>query len=406
MIEKLRRAPWVVAIWTGRIAVRFWEIAEIVLIALLARGETAWRRRAGKLPRLIWGPSPLISLKHWSAAMRRLGYQSVTCVDEYYDIYSREDFDRYREDFLPGEDAIWRRREFARFRWVLLHADIIVSFFDYGYLQTTILKSWEGLLLRLAGKKLVVCPYGGDIAVPGHIGVAEEAVLADYPALITNAEMTRERADRVAGWADVAVRNYQFGYMPRSDVLWPTQLAIEVNGAEPASPAAGDEVVVLHAPNHRLIKGTAELLSAIEELRADGVPIRAELLEGRHNSEILAAIDRCDVVADQFIAGYAFFALEGLAAGKPVMSALSWMAPEVRETKGLRACPIVDTDRDSLRANLERLATDPELRAELGRESLEFARRFHSYEAVGQCWKAIFDHLWEGKELPEQLPAS
>ena len=101
------------------------------------------------------------------------------------------------------------------------------------------------------------------------------------------------------------------------------------------------------------------------------------------------------------IAGCSVGALVG---GAYLVGALKDPAPEVRETEGIRACPIVDTDFETLRENLRRLATDPELRAELGRESLEFARRYHSYESVGLGWKAIFDHLWTGAELPERIP--
>ena len=70
MIEKLRRAPWVVAIWTWRIGVRVVMALRVVLIVALARAQTSLRRATGRRPRLLWGPTPMINIKYWSAAMR------------------------------------------------------------------------------------------------------------------------------------------------------------------------------------------------------------------------------------------------------------------------------------------------------------------------------------------------
>ena len=32
-----------------------------------------------------------------------------------------------------------------------------------------------------------------------------------------------------ARWANLVIRNYQYGFMPRWDVLWPTQIAIDAD---------------------------------------------------------------------------------------------------------------------------------------------------------------------------------
>ena len=163
-------------------------------------------------------------------------------------------------------------------------------------------------------------------------------------------------------------------------------------------------MVVAHAPNHRRIKGTDELLGCVERLRAEGLPVRADLLSGRSNEDVREAIRSADVVADQFIAGYAMFAIEGMAAGKPVLSALGWMPPEVAGTEAIRSCPIVDTDLEQLEPNLRRLIADAGLRRELGRSGREFALSHHSYDAVASGWEAVIDHLWRGRPLPRELP--
>lgn len=381
--------------------------AGLSIVALVARAGTATRRRRRKLPRLVWGPEPLISVKYWSEAMRRLGYRSTTVVDGVYSIYERDDFDLERRDLLGSGRLSELVRDYCIFAWTLLHADIQMAFFNGGFLRNTCLRWQEGRLLRIAGKKLVVSPYGGDIAVPGHLGVTEDALLRDYPYFETLAGEVRRRVDYFTRWADVVIRNYQNGYMPRADVLWVTQLAIDISqypGAAGSPDGDRGEVVVIHAPNHRHVKGTAALVRAVEELRHEGLPVRLDLYEKRPNQEVRRAVLDAGVVADQFIAGYALFALEGLAAGKPVMSALSGMPREARHATALRACPIVDADLATVKDELRRLVRDPALRARVGAAGREFALRYHSLEAVGRGWEEIVSHLWQGTPLPAELP--
>lgn len=379
--------------------------AALVPVALAARARTAWRRRRGARPRLIWGPEPLINIKYWSGSLRARGYDSTTLVATVYPANSRSDFDRHRDEFLGEGPVRELLRDYVIFAWALLHADLYFSFFDGGYLRATPLRDHEGRLLRLAGKRTIVSPYGSDVAVPGHLGAAEQRLLEDYPQFAETAGAVKARVDWFSRWADVVVRNYQFGYVPRADVLWPTQLAIDTELWAEAEPAGdGGEVVVAHAPNHPRIKGTDGLLACAERLRAEGLPVRVDLLTGRSNEQVREAVRGADVIADQFIIGYAMFAIEGMAAGKPVMSALSAMPPEVARTEAIRSCPIVDTDLDSLETNLRRLVADAGLRRELGRSGREFALSHHSYDAVASGWEAVIDHLWRGRPLPRELP--
>jgi glycosyltransferase involved in cell wall biosynthesis len=384
----------------------------IVCAALLARVSAGPRRHARRRPRLIWGPVPIISIKYWSQSLRERGWDSRTCVYGFYAINERADFDHHYEDFLPAGLAFEAFRPYAVFLWVLRTADVYLSFFDGGFLSMTALRRLELPLLRLAGMSMIVSPYGSDIAVPGHIGVAEERLLRDYPEIARNGERVRRRVDTFARWADLIVRNYQYGYMPRWDVLWPTQIAIDAEHWRPApgEPGTSDghagEVVVVHAPNHRHIKGTDDLIATIDELRAEGLPVRLDLIEKRPNSEVRSAVMRCDIVAEQFIAGYALFGIEGMAVARPVLSALAWMAPEVRSNLELRGLPIVDTELANLKDNLRALVEDPARRHALGIAGRAFVEHHHSYEAVGKVWAGLIEHVWDGRPLPDDVEAA
>ena len=98
--------------------------------------------------------------------------------------------------------------------------------------------------------------------------------------------------------------------------------------------------------------------------------MRLDLIERRPNEEVRAAVAAADVVAEQFIAGYALFAIEGMSAGKPVMSAMRALAEDVRRTPAIRECPIVDAGADDLTNRLHELVVDPDLRTRLARRDV------------------------------------
>jgi glycosyltransferase involved in cell wall biosynthesis len=383
--------------------------AYLILVALIERGRTAWRRRRRKRPRLIWGPVPIISLKYWSEAMRAAGYESRTCVTHHYSVHTRRDFDVYLDRFT-GESPLSKQLAPYRFyAWALRHGDIFLRFFDGGFLRYTPYE-WEELrILRLAGKRLIVSPYGSDVAVSGHLGDLEEALYADYPVLRGMSAEIEHRVRHTASSADVVVRNWQLGFVPRRDVIWLSQLAIDLDhwttGQDSGHDGSDGAVTVIHAPNHREIKGTKHLERAVKELRDEGLQIDLVLLEGRPNEEVRAEMMGSDVVADQFLLqGYAMAAVEAMAAGKPVMVNMSALPGELKATEAFEECPAVDTNPENLEDRLRELVRSPSRRRELGGAGRRYVERFHSYEAVAEEWRVVIDHAWRGTPLPPSLP--
>jgi glycosyltransferase involved in cell wall biosynthesis len=406
----LARAATIARSLATRMFSRWLHPGALVALAALAaieRVRTVARHLRGARPRLIWGPVPLISLKYWSGAMRQRGYKSVTCVSTVYPSYSRADFDVYRDQFLGEGPLAEMVRDYAVFAWALRHGDVFIRFFDGGFLRDTPLQWQESKLLRIAAKKTVVLPYGGDVAVPGHLGGLEEDLFADYPYLREQADLTRRRILHASRSADIRIRNYQIGFVPNYNVVWPTQIAIDTSSWDqaeglPDADGRDGQVVILHAPNHRNIKGTRHFERAVAELRKEGFEIDFQILEGLPNEQIREAMRASDIALDQcLLPGYAMFAIEAMATGKPVMANISALPDDVRDRLG--DCPIVDVNPESVRDELRRLVEDSQLRRRLGSAGREFVMRRHSYEAVGAEWEAIFDHLWRGRPLPRHL---
>jgi hypothetical protein len=378
--------------------------AALVLFALVARVPRAARRRLGRRPRIVWGNTPIVNIKYWSQAVRELGYDSRTIVTHVYPSFDPRDFDFLRDNWLTDRPRLLPVRDYLLLARILWSADVVSAFFDGGFLRGTALERLELPLLHLAGCKLVLLPFGSDIAVRGHLGPTEAGFARHYPHVLERSDEIRERVDRLCASADLVIQTLQVGYLPRHDAFWSHGLAVDTERWRPADAARdGGEVVIVHAPNHRGLKGTGAVLAAVEQLRGEGLAVRLELLEGRPNEEVREVVRSADVAVDQLITGYGLFAVECMAAGLPVISNLRWMPDWMRAAPSLAVTPIVDADEADLTDRLRELVRDPELRRRLGRESRDFAVGYHSYDAIGRDWAAFFEHVWRGEPLPADL---
>jgi len=269
--------------------------------------------------------------------------------------------------------------------------DVFGFFFDGGLLGPTPFWRAELPLLKLAGKRIVVYPYGGDARLASE--TRRQGGWNAYTDIPPDAEDRDERAVRrrlaaFGRWADVILGCGDLvEHLPRLDGVLP--YPIDVSEWTPVETPRDDVVRVVHSPNHRRYKGTRFVIDAVSRLQDEGLPVELVLVEGVRNDEARTLYERADIVADQFLLGaYALFAIEGMALGKPVLCYLDDRFrpyhPEWDE------CPIVNTSPDDLLPNLRRLVSDHDLREELGRRGPPYVRKHHSLERVGAQMDAIY----------------
>jgi glycosyltransferase involved in cell wall biosynthesis len=381
-------------------------------------GRDSERRRAlGGRPRLVYGPVPILSFKYMSRAMRQAGYEATTVVHDLYGIHAKDDFDVVtdRNDFAwpdpPLAARVLRRlgRDYGHFAWILPRFDVFHCFFDGGFLRRTPLRRFEAQLLHRAGKRLVVMPYGSDVAIPSAIASLpwRDGLMRNYPDLAPMERETRRRLDYYSRRADFIVACVVHAEtLPRWDLLTTLYYPIDTTEWAPTTDDSGHDgrtgrVVVVHAPNHRGMKGTEYLVAACRALRDEGLDVDLRLLEGVPNTEVHAAMAGADIVAEQFLLGFALTALEGMSLGKPVLSNLS--EPGYYEihrlTTGLDACPIVSTRPGEIADHVRTLVTDPRLRRELGEAGRRYVLEYHSYAAMARLWEAVYRRVWNGENV-------
>ncbi len=159
--------------------------------------------------------------------------------------------------------------------------------------------------------------------------------------------------------------------------------------APPAAPAPnGDVPVVLHAPSHRVTKGTAAIVEAVERLAARR-PVRLRLVTGVPHAQVLTEITAADVVIDQLNSETSgVFALEAMARGRPVLLEYrrEMLAPFAADT------PLVSVTADTLEVTLETLLDEPRRRAALAAAGRDFVAGVHAVDRVAAAVERIYAH--------------
>lgn len=358
-------------------------VPTLLTYAVLAPLARLRRRRRAK-PSILWGTTPIANLRNSVRADRLRGYESASLVFRVYRPSDRAAFDHVYEPFahVPG---LRQLAPYAAFLWAGLRFDVFCFYFDGGLLAETPFWRAELPLLRLAGKRIVVWPYGGDARLPSL--VRARGGWNAYTDVSPGAEdrdeaQVRARLAAFGRWAHVVLGCADIlEELPRLDGVLP--YPFDERAWQPVEAPDDGVVRVVHAPNHPHYKGTRYLQDAVRALRDDGLSVELVLVEGKPNEDARREYERADVVADQFLLGaYALFAIEGMALGKPV---LCYLNPRfARYHPEWAEAPIVNADPDTLADELRRLVTDAALRRELGARGPGYVQRVHSLEAVGE----------------------
>lgn len=368
----------------------------LYLLIVVPYGRMRRRRRRGRgeRPSILWGPIPIPNIRYSSLADRSYGYRSDTLVYSVYRITNREAFD-HALDRVARVPLVRHLVPYAAFLWAGLRYDVFGFFFDGGLLWATPFWRAELMLLKLAGKSIVVYPYGSDARLPSV--VRARGGWHAYSQVTPGEEdrdeaRVRERLNAFARHADVVLGCADiYDELPRCDGI--LRYPFDPRGWGPVpTRAPGGSVTIVHAPNHRHYKGTSFLEEAVAQLSAEGLPVELVLVEGQSNEDARRRYREADVVADQFLIGaYALLAIEAMSLGKPVVCYLNPRFEEVHPE--WRDCPIVSATPDTLVRELRRLVLDPDLRRELGARGPAYVDRYHSLESVGRDMDAIYRTL-------------
>ena len=303
----------------------------VVLFPLLLALCLITRHRS-KLVDVGIGPQPIVSHGYHKKALIGQGYSAETFVYKTY--FITDDFDINVEQRLglavlplPLNRLIALVATFALVIW---RYRLIYIYFNGGPLSALpgFLRRCEAWFFRLAGVRVLVMPYGSDVQdmrLSRNL-YFKHAMTLSYPGNCSAGPQVSRDVDYWTANANHVLSGVEWvDYMPHWDTLMLGHFPIDCARLKP-EPVQAPYVPgrrplrVLHAPNHRHIKGTDALISAVDALKARGHSIELTLVEKKTNAEVLEEIVRADIVVDQLVIGwYAMFAIEGMTLGKPVV---------------------------------------------------------------------------------------
>jgi len=337
-------------------------------------------------------------LPDFADGFRQLGHQVTSAIAVRNRFYP--DF-HYDVDIGPNAGELplpdWMRR--SRSAWVRVPRGLTerlnrqrllfglirrhdVFFFQWAGMSLTEGSREFGLLRRL-DKKIITMFCGSDVrSIPAY---AEEfASVATTPEWrselmgrmnsdefkplrnMRRAELYSDAIYSLPNQSSLAVRPYDHAFLPIDLSKY------EFRIHDRAIP------VIVHAPSSKAIKGTAEILGALERLRRDGIEFELDLLQDVPNEEVKAHLSNADVVIDQL-----FFPLHGKLGIEAMASGCALATGNRQDLEPFPADrPIWHIDLSNIDAQLRRLLTDRDLRRKLAAEGRQYVERYHSHVAV------------------------
>jgi glycosyltransferase involved in cell wall biosynthesis len=261
-------------------------------------------------------------------------------------------------------------KQLSAFAWAVPRFDV----FHFHAGLTLLPRKLNLPALRLLRKGIVFQSWGSDLR--GR-RASEVRYLRGADAVIVGSFLTRRLAPH--------------GRWPEYDVVPP---AIDLTEWEAKPKEPGQVLRVAHAPSKRAVKGTDAVIAAVESLRARGVPIELDLIEGVPNREARIRYGAADVVVDQLRIGwYGMLAIESMALAKPVVVHLDEeAAAETEEAFGVEL-PLVRADEAGLEDVLAGLVEVRESLPELGRRSRDYVERVHAHTEVARQVLEIYERV-------------
>lgn len=339
------------------------------------------------------GPEPIVSHKYHKKSLNIYGYKAETFVNTTFFITS--DFDIIADLLLKG--VFKKLPYYYLFIISVFRYKGVYFYFNGGPIAFTKYKKFEPLLYRIARVKIVIFPYGSDVQdmTRSNNLIFKNRMSKDYPNHRYNRKAIEEQIQRWTMKANHIIGGCEWvDYMFHWDTLMLLHFPIDVSQWTPSTSLTNSKTLrILHAPNHKNIKGTQHFQNAVNELKAEGLEIELILIQKVPNTEIRKVINSVDIIADQLIVGwYAMFALEGMASGKPVLCYLRDDLIDLYTEAGLIAqneIPIINCNFKTVKERIKYYYNHREELEEIGKKSREYVIKHHSIEAVGKVFKKI-----------------
>ena len=270
-----------------------------------------------------------------------------------------------------------RLRNFPRF------LNFEIYHFHYG--RTLIFGFLDLPILKLLGKKVVFEYHGSDIRNP--FGFANSISFTKKIGLLVK-QASLKIVSRLFVDAEVVTTPDLLEYAPSANFI-PVAVEDHWLSSQFRIPGKNGKILIVHAPTDRAVKGSDYVVSAVNQLQKEGLPVELDLVEGVLPEEVRKRFEKADIAVDQLLIGwYGLFAVEMMALGKPVVC---YIRDDLK--KYASDLPIVPANTETLVEVLRKLVQDVKMRKTLGRRGLQFVREFHGSDVVAMRFIELYKKL-------------
>ena len=303
----------------------------------------------------------------------KYSYRSDFCID---DVRSLDDFSNLYEKHLKHYDIFH------------FHARTLMYKIHYPYptgLDLLILRAsgkkiffhFRGSELRMASVFRKACPYHYVDENPDKISVnylePEQTIFSEYinstchGVFVTDPELKTYLPQAIIMPRVIDLGEWNFVGIKKTNVI-----------------------KVVHAPSRRIVKGTDEILSAIEKLQSEGIAIEFRLIENMTNKEARDNYMWADVVIDQLRIGwYGVLAVEAMALGKAVVS---YVRDDLKHNLPF-PFPLVIANVSNIYEVLRDLASNSDQIEQIGLRGRKYVEQYHNTQHIIPLLKQAYQFL-------------
>jgi glycosyltransferase involved in cell wall biosynthesis len=233
-------------------------------------------------------------------------------------------------------------------------------------------------LIKLLGKKLVVVflgseirhwyLYNKDLENKGYDKLFSGGVEA-YRNQPSTFIIKYNRVKSAEKYADLVLSQAGFGQLQTKPYSRAT-VGLNLTGYSIVVPNRRVPIIV-HAPSSRGIKGTSEILAALDCLKNEGYEFKFRLIENMSNDELIQLLVESDIVVDELNSDtIGMLSAEAMATGNAVLT--SYIADWAQIPL---PCPVLNTNVTNVYENIKMLINDIDLRARLAEEGRRYVEK-------------------------------
>jgi len=155
---------------------------------------------------------------------------------------------------------------------------------------------------------------------------------------------------------------------------------------------SNDKIRIIHAPTHRVTKGSIYIIDAIKQLEQK-YPHQIEfvIVENTPYQEALKLYQQADLVIDQILIGwYGGLAVEVMKMGIPVAAYINEDDLEFIPSEMAKDLPIINLDPNNIVSVLEYIIKNRECLPELSKRSIDYVNKWHDPKYVANITKKIY----------------